>query len=116
MMKDSKELGRVYGVDSLKHTNLRVRGMFELAHPAKVFGDYVKDTVVDFPQGSTAIYLVIRKSDYDDLEATVDLSDQNHDLTDFYDEGRLDRIEVELPSPDGDDVTEPAYIFVGYTS
>ena len=40
---DGNELGGATGVDSLKITTLRVRGMWVIKHPQKVFSNLVKD-------------------------------------------------------------------------
>lgn len=115
MMQDSKELGRVYGIDPLKYTNLRVRGMYELKHPERVFGDLVKEDIKDFPQGVTKIYLVILKSDYEKLGQDVDLSDDYHNLDDFYAARRLKKKEVRVSDPNNSDGEIDVIIFMGWT-
>ncbi len=41
---DCKELGKVKNIDSLKITYLRIRGMWVIKHPSKVFDDLYKQT------------------------------------------------------------------------
>ncbi|WP_237202944.1 NgoPII family restriction endonuclease [Rothia endophytica] len=115
MMADSKELGRVYGIDPLENTNLRVRGMYELKHPAIAFKDVLDDLDLSFPENSTEIYTVILKSNYEELGEVVDLNDNAHSLEKFMDAGRLTRYAVDLSDPNDTLKTVEAYIFVGYT-
>lgn len=115
LMTGSKELGRVYGIDPLGATNLRVRGMYELQHPGHVFKDLVENAHFEFPDGCTQVYAIILKSDYDNLANSVDLSDENHDLSRFIESGRLKTFKVEVPNPNLPDSAMQAILFIGYT-
>lgn len=41
---DCKELGKVKNIDSLKITYLRIRGMWVIKHPSKIYDDLYKQT------------------------------------------------------------------------
>ena len=45
---DCKELGKVKNIDSLKITYLRIRGMWVIKHPSKVFDDLYEQTNESF--------------------------------------------------------------------
>ncbi len=45
---DCKELGKVKNIDSLKITYLRIRGMWVIKHPSKIFDDLYKQTNESF--------------------------------------------------------------------
>lgn len=68
----SKELARVKGIDPLKLSNLRVRGMYELEHPHKVFSKYL--TQDGIPKDVSKIYVVMLIKDYIALEEQPDFS------------------------------------------
>lgn len=114
MKLDSKELGRVHGVDPLGVSNLRVRGMYEMKHPAKIFETALKNFGINFPDSATKIYVAIRKSDYEKLGCLVDLGDANHDLSQYFEERRLVRLETSVKDPDGRGDID-IFLFVGYT-
>ncbi|EMF0079984.1 NgoPII family restriction endonuclease [Enterococcus hirae] len=108
-LKESKELARAIGIDPLKHSNLRVRGMYELHHPAIVFGEYIENT--HFPQDSTQIFLVILKKDLEVLE----LEKETPDFNEFYKKDQLIKKEIFLPDPNDPSKSLEAVIFCGYT-
>lgn len=45
---ETKELGRINKVDPLGITNLRIRGMWTIQHPLKVYSELLKITVANF--------------------------------------------------------------------
>lgn len=108
-LKESKELARAIGIDPLKHSNLRVRGMYELHHPAIVFSDYIEDT--HFPEESSKIFVVILKNDLEKLEC----SELSPDFSEFFENGQLVRKEISLPDPNDPSSSLEAVIFCGYT-
>lgn len=112
---DSKELARAKGIDYLKYTNLRVRGMYELRHPAKVFGEYVEN--LNFPKNKSHIYLVMLKSEFDSIKNDMDSqwNDLEKSLQHFMDEGKLTKLDVQLPDPNDLNNKLGAIIFAGYT-
>lgn len=87
-LQESKELARATGIDPLKHSNLRVRGMYELHHPTLVFDQYI--TEMEYSDSATKIYLVILKSDLEKLE----ISGMSPDFTTFYIDKRLVKKEI----------------------
>ena len=108
-LKESKELARAIGIDPLKHSNLRVRGMYELHHPALVFNDFIEDT--SFPEDSSKIFMVILKNDLEKLES----SELNPDFSEYYNNGHLIKKEISLPDPNDPSNSLKAVIFCGYT-
>ena len=69
---DTNELGRVNKVDPLGITDLRIRGMWGIKHPARVF-DYLPETIIDPDFKVNAIMLTSKydsfpKADRDNLE------------------------------------------------
>ena len=60
---DGNELGGASGVDSLKITTLRVRGMWVIKHPQKVFSKLVKD----WGKNDFEVKALIPKSIFDNL-------------------------------------------------
>ena len=67
---DSKELARAHGVDKLGRTNLRVRGMYELEHPAKIFEKYISDIKV--PLNKSKVYVVMLDSELRNIISDMD--------------------------------------------
>lgn len=103
---NSKELARAKGIDPLKNSNLRVRGMYELLHPQIVFQNYIN--LIDIPNSATRIFLVILKTDYDIIVNKPDFST-------FYDSGQLISNLVNIPDPNNPSSTLEAIIFQGWT-
>ena len=69
---ETNELGRVNRVDPLGITDLRIRGMWAIKHPAKVF-DYLPEAILDADFKVNAIMLTSKynsfpKEDRDNLE------------------------------------------------
>lgn len=62
--KDSDELGKVYNFDTLNITQLRIRPMWSITHPHKVFKELVKDYNKD---KDLQIYVLMRKGTYEKL-------------------------------------------------
>lgn len=60
----TKELGKVNKIDPLGITNLRIRGMWSIKHPMKVFDYLVEDYT---PRTELQIYCLILKEKYDSL-------------------------------------------------
>ena len=108
-LQESKELARATGIDPLKHSNLRVRGMYELKHPAMVFENYVDKT--SFKEECTEIFLVILKKDLETLEN----SELNPDFSKFYEEKRLIKKEIIIDNPNDASKKLEAVIYCGYT-
>lgn len=112
---NSKELARAKGIDYLKYTNLRVRGMYELEHPAKVFEKYIRD--ISLPDNKSHVFVVMLVSEYKKIKE--DMGDQweqlNSDLQSFINKGVLTRKKIEIDDPNGTGNKLDAYIFAGYT-
>lgn len=72
---ETNELGRVNKVDPLGITDLRIRGMWAIKHPAKVF-DYIPEVLLDADFKVNAIVLTSKydsfpKEDKESLEALI---------------------------------------------
>lgn len=102
----SKELARAKGIDPLKLSNLRVRGMYELEHPHKVFSEYI--TRDDIPLEASKIYVVMLSDDYNALEEQPDFSTH-------FASGKLKRTEINIPNPNNPTETLEAILFEGWT-
>ncbi|MEY8847096.1 NgoPII family restriction endonuclease [Bacillus safensis] len=103
---ESKELARAKGIDPLKISNLRVRGMYELEHPHKVFGKYISRD--DIPIGASKIFLVMLVEDYIAIEEKPDLSL-------YIASGKLKKTEINIPNPNNLNESLKAILFEGYT-
>ncbi|MDN6409699.1 MAG: NgoPII family restriction endonuclease, partial [Tetragenococcus halophilus] len=111
-LSKSKELARAIGIDPLRHSNLRVRGMYELNHPAFVFRQYIDDKNHVFPKDATQINVVMLKKDFLQLEK----EEVSPDLTDFYNKGKLLKKEILLPDPNDLNNKIESVILYGYTN
>lgn len=110
-LQESLELARATGIDPLRRSNLRVRGMYELNHPVTVFGNFIENEDRAFPSDCTRIYLVILSSDLQVLEA----SGLSPDFTSFYNSGKLIRKNIGIPDPNNPGASLEAVLFCGYT-
>ena len=82
---DGKELGKVKNIDSLKITYLRVRGMWVIKHPSKVFDDLYEQTDELF--SLVAIipiekYNSFQKEDRDKIESIDSISITDEEVSD----------------------------------
>ncbi|MBC1235429.1 NgoPII family restriction endonuclease [Listeria booriae] len=102
----SVEFGRIKKVDPLGNTNLRLRGMWELAHPEAVFQKFLK--MRDIPQGATKINLIISEADYRLIEKKPDLSL-------YIESGKLIKHKVLIPNPNYSLDNISVYLFETYT-
>ena len=57
----TKELGRLNKIDPLKITDLRIRGMFQIAPPLVVFSDLIKTC----PKKKLCVYAIMRKGKFE---------------------------------------------------
>lgn len=114
-LANSKELARAIGIDYLKYTNLRVRGMYELRHPSKVFGKYVDH--LKLPKNKSHVYLVMLKSEFENIKKDMGAqwADLESSLRSFETQGTLNKLEVTLPDPNDVNNELDAIIFAGYT-
>lgn len=87
----TKELGKIHKVDPLGITNLRIRGMWSIKHPMKVF-DYV--TNVYNPKVDLQIYCLMTKAKYDILPKV----DQDN-LEKYIESKLLKKQEVQIKNP-----------------
>jgi len=83
--KETNELGKVKKVDPLGITDLRIRGMWSIEHPFKVF-DYLKEIDKKDNVNGYTIYGIIPKEKYDgfDKKEIVEL-EENVNVTIFKD-------------------------------
>ena len=111
----SKELARAKGIDYLKYTNLRVRGMYELEHPAKIFSKYIQK--LSLPKEKSHVFVVMLKSEYEKIK--IDMGNEwttlHEDLQQYINKGVLNQLEIKIPDPNDLNEQLDAYIFAGYT-
>ncbi|MEH7805817.1 NgoPII family restriction endonuclease [Bacillus pumilus] len=105
-LMESKELARAKGIDLLKLSNLRVRGMYELEHPHKVFSKYISRD--DIPIGASKIFLIMLVEDYIAIEEKPDLSI-------YLTSGKLKKTEINIPNPNNPNESLKAILFEGWT-
>lgn len=88
---ETKELGKVKKVDPLGITDLRIRGMWSIKHPNKVFDYLIEDydTSTEFQ-----VYTLLLKEKYDILP-----QENKDELNDFINMGVLKIKEVEVKNP-----------------
>lgn len=97
----TKELGRVNNVDPLGITYLRMRGMWHIEHPNKVYYKYVGPQKND---KYTKIYILMKRNTYESLTPKPDFRD-------FISEGKISINEIEIANPNNPMKLIPA-IFV----
>lgn len=114
-LTNSKELARAKGIDTLKYTNLRVRGMYELEHPAKIFDKYLQG--LNLPKNKSHVFVVMLKSNYDAIKKDMgnNWEPLHNDLQQYINKGVLNQVDVQLPDPNDPNNKLDAYIFAGYT-
>lgn len=105
---NSKELARAKGIDPLNHSNLRVRGMYELQHPQIVFQDYLIIDPFSTPEDASKIFLVILKSDYEAIE-------DKPDFNTFIKNKQLRITEIDIPNPNNPSTKLKALLFEAWT-
>lgn len=87
---ETKELGRINKVDPLQITNLRVRPMWLLQHPMKVFED-----IVEYDQNKNfQVYCLLLKEKYDALP-----NEDKENLNTYIETGILDLKCVKIKNP-----------------
>lgn len=88
---DTKELGKVKKIDPLGVTDLRIRGMWSIKHPNKVFDylvqDYSKDTELQ-------VYCLILKDKFDKI-----CEDDKNNLQEYINNGKLIKQDVRVKNP-----------------
>lgn len=88
---ESKELGKVKKIDPLEITDLRIRGMWNICHPMKVFDylvdDYIKET--DFQ-----VYCLMLKDKFDKI-----CEDDKTNLIEYIERGKLTKQDIKVKNP-----------------
>ncbi|MBC6308616.1 NgoPII family restriction endonuclease [Listeria sp. FSL L7-1582] len=102
----SKEFGRIKRVDPLGNTNLRLRGMWELAHPEAIFQQFL--TLTDIPDGATKVNLIIPEDDFLQL-------DDKPDLSQYINDGKLIVHKELIPNPNNNLENISVYLYETYT-
>lgn len=114
-LKKSKELARAHGVDKLGRTNMRVRGMYELEHPEKIFKEYIED--VEIPLNKSRVYVVMLDSELQNI--ITDMGDEwknlSKELEHYKSIGNLIEKKIIIPNPNKIENSLPATIFIAYT-
>lgn len=114
-LKKSKELARVQGIDKLGNTNMRVRGMYELEHPARIFNRYIKD--IALPKDKSKIYVVMLDSELQNIITDMDekWNSLANDLNYYKANKKLFERKIKIPDPNNIKDTLPATIFIACT-
>ncbi|MDZ5781891.1 DNA (cytosine-5-)-methyltransferase [Marinococcus luteus] len=85
--EDTNELGKVKQIGPLNNSDLRIRGMWNIEHPAETFGEIVDD------QPGINFYVLMRKDTFKKLDIPPDLEE-------FIKSEALNRKEVKIKEPD----------------
>lgn len=88
---DTKELGKVKKIDPLGVTDLRVRGMWSIKHPSKVFDSLVKDYSKDV---ELKVYCLLLKDKFDKI-----CEDDKSNLQEYINTGKLIMRDVKIKNP-----------------
>lgn len=88
---ESKELGKIKKIDPLGVTDLRIRGMWHIKHPMKVF-----DYLVDGYSKNTElqVYCLLLKSKFDNIR-----NDDKTNLLEYINTGKLLKEDVKIKNP-----------------
>jgi len=62
------EIGKIYEVETLERTKLRIRGMWTIDHPEKCFSEYIPNYDQKISDNSP-LFFVISEKDYNDFPA-----------------------------------------------
>lgn len=88
---DTKELGKVKKIDPLGVTDLRIRGMWSIKHPMKVF-DYLVDSYDNTKE--LQVYCLMLKDKFDRIN-----NDDKENLMKYIKEGKLVKEDVNVKNP-----------------
>ncbi|SHK50484.1 NgoPII family restriction endonuclease [Tepidibacter formicigenes] len=88
---ETNELGKIHNVDPLKITELRIRGMWSIKHPMKVFSYLTKDY---FKDDNFRAYVLMLKSDFNKIDDKY-----KEELNKYIDSGLLSMENVEIKNP-----------------
>ena len=121
LQSNSKELARAKGIDRLKRTNLRARGMYELMHPAKIFANYLQDIKV--PANKSQIYLIMLESDYQQIKHDMgqEWNALHQEFEQYIAQNKLIEKQINIPNPNynpkSKDIRKelPARLFIAFT-
>lgn len=88
---DTKELGKVKKIDPLGVTDLRIRGMWSIKHPMKVF-DYLVDSYDNSKE--LQVYCLMLKDKIDRIN-----NDDKENLKEYIKKGKLTKEDVKVKNP-----------------
>lgn len=101
---ETNELGKVSNIDALNYSSLRIRGMWNLKHPGKIFEEYVHSKVSD--ELKTKYRLIMLEEDFNDVSEDVKLS-----LMQKIKDGVIEKVNVQINSPNNINELLKAVIF-----
>lgn len=88
---ESNELGKVKKIDPLQITDLRIRGMWNISHPMKVF-DYLVD---DYTKKTNfQVYCLMLKDKFDKI-----CEDDKNNLIEYIESGKLTKQDIKVKNP-----------------
>lgn len=102
--KETNELGRVSNIDALNYSSLRIRGMWNLKHPGKIFGDFVHNKVSD--DLKTKYRLIMLEEDFNKVSEDAKLS-----LMKKIKDGIIEKVDVKINNPNNANEFLNAFIF-----
>jgi hypothetical protein len=88
-LADTNEIAGIPGVDPLKITHLRVRGMWIIKNPSVVFSDFIEDKEAEFKA-----YCILKKDKY------YSFSQESRDKFEQALDDKLSISDIKIPHPD----------------
>lgn len=101
---ETNELGRVSNIDNLNYSSLRIRGMWNLKHPGKIFGDFIHNKVYD--DLKTKYRLVILEEDFNNVSSDVKVL-----LMNKIKDGVIEKVHIQINNPNDRNELLNALIF-----
>lgn len=90
-LKETNELGKVFNIDALEATNLRIRGMWNISHPEKVFKNYIP--YIEY-KDETMFKLIMLEEDFNNLNELT-----RRILNKYINDNLVYKHSVQIPNP-----------------
>ena len=102
--KETNELGRVSNIDALNYSNLRIRGMWNLKHPGKIFGGFLYNEIGDNLR--TNYRLIMLEEDFNKAS-----KDTRFALMQKVENKVIEKIDIQIKNPNNPREFLNAFIF-----
>lgn len=101
-LSETNELGKVLNIDDMGITSLRVRGMWNISHPEKIFKTYLKDLDLN---KKTVYKLLMLEEDFKNLD-TFTLKEVDIAIK----ENLITKKDIDIPNPNNKEKTLKAIL------